>query len=263
MKRKIVKIDEEKCDGCGLCVPSCAEGAIKVIDGKARLIGEILCDGLGACLGECPQGAITIEEREAEAFDEQAVKRHLAEDRPDPSKLQDTEPPKPAPEFKGCPGALSQMLRSKDQRPQTRAAVPQDNLSAAESQLANWPIQMNLVPVQAPYFQGARLLIAADCVPFALADFHQRYLADKILLIGCPKLDNAPHYREKLAAIFSQNQIESIEVVYMQVPCCFGLVQIVKQSIADAGKDIPLSLVKIGLRGEVLEELTPEAVQAR
>lgn len=246
-KRKIVRIDEEKCDGCGLCVTACAESAIRIIEGKARLVSETYCDGLGACLGECPQDAITIEEREAEAFDEDAVKRHLAAAS---GTERASERPLPAEPPRGCPGMLSRMLQQP--RPASVPGGP-DPAGSAPSQLVNWPIQLNLVPVMAPYFQGARLLIAADCVPFALADFHSRFLAGKILLIGCPKLDDAPQYRQKLAEIFLRNAIVSAEVLHMEVPCCFGLVQLVDLALRDSGKEIPLTITKIGLRGEILE----------
>ncbi len=247
-RRKIIRIDEEKCDGCGLCVPACPEGAIRIIDGKARLVSEIYCDGLGACLGECPQDAITIEERDAAEFDEEAVKRHLA------GQAKPAVPEKPvaapATAAAGCPGMLARMLR--EARP---APVADDDGATGESpsQLANWPVQIKLVPVMAPYFRGARLLIAADCVPFAFADFHRRFLAGRTLLIGCPKLDDAAVYRAKLTEIFTANDIQSIDVLFMEVPCCFGLVQLVRLALENVPKDIPLTLTRIGLRGEILE----------
>ncbi len=281
-RRNIVKIDEEKCDGCGLCVPACAEGALQVIDGKARLVSETYCDGLGACLGECPRGAITIEEREAEEFDIEATRRHLAADSAlvGESLLEDPpwrvpsqreplvgeglapshrEPTRDSPTLpgesegetadRGCPGAASRVLprshTGTSGAPETAAHVP--------SALGNWPVQLRLVPVRAPYFDGSTLLITADCVPFAFSEFHGRFLAEKTLLIGCPKLDEAELYRRKLAQIFLQNDIHKVEVVYMEVPCCYGLVHLVQQALKESGKDIPLALTKISIKGEVLE----------
>jgi len=259
-KRKIIRIDEEKCDGCGLCVPACAEGAIQVIDGKARLVSDVYCDGFGDCLGECPQGAITIVDREAEAFDEQAVKRHLA-DQAEKRVFGDRHTAaEPEPPPSGCPGMLARMF----QRPLAAHPPASDAPDAhAPSRLVNWPIQLNLVPVIAPYFQGARLLIAADCVPCAFADFHERFLAGKTLLIGCPKLDNVGHYREKMAQILRGNDIQSVEVLHMEVPCCFGLVQAVRLALRDSGKEIPLAITRIGLRGEICETSTSQGASAQ
>jgi Pyruvate/2-oxoacid:ferredoxin oxidoreductase delta subunit len=260
--RKIIQIDEEKCDGCGQCATACVEGAIQIVDGKARLVSETYCDGLGACIGECPRGAITIEEREAAEFDAEAVKRHLAVCSPEPPKGKAPSPiaaaKTPLP-LNGhvCPGTFAQVLRA-DRTAARSAGDPQSETSP--SALGNWPVQIRLVPVQAPYFAGAHLLIAADCVPFALADFHRRLLAGKTLLIGCPKLDDAQFYRQKLAEIFRQNDIRSVEVAYMEVPCCFGLVQIIRFALADAGKPIPLILTKIGIRGTVCETNKSEAL---
>ncbi len=261
--RKIIRIDEEKCDGCGLCANACVEGAIQIIGGKAKLVSEVYCDGLGACIGECPQGAITIEEREAETFDPKAVEIHLEEQKLAEAGRTDGKPKfEPHPESfakeetsgRACPGALSQMLRQRRPEPATSAAS-QATTERYEpvSELVNWPVQIRLVPVQAPYFNGADLLIAADCVPFAYADFHRRLLANKVLLIGCPKLDDAQFYREKLAQIFQHNDIRSVEVAFMEVPCCFGLVQLVRLALADAGRQIPFILTKIGIRGALCE----------
>jgi len=238
MLRKIIKIDEEKCDGCGECVPACAEGALEIVDGKARLVSEVYCDGLGACLGECPQGAITIEEREAEEFDLEAAERHLA---------QREEKPAVAEGSAGCPGAASRMLDRGKVEPVTGSE------ETAPSQLGNWPVQLKLVPVRAPYFDGGKLLIAADCTAFAFGDFHRRLLAGTTLLVGCPKLDDTDLYRRKLAQIFIQNDVSEIELVYMEVPCCHGLVSLVQRAIEDSQKTIPLALTKIGVKGDVLE----------
>lgn len=252
--RKIVTIDEKKCDGCGLCVQSCAEGALQVVDGKARLINEVYCDGLGACLCECPQDAITIEEREAEDFDITSVQRHLEETKEGIASLV-------AGEETGevCPGSAPrriercEMLEGKTEAPEEEGEP---------SRLENWPVQIQLVPPSAPYFDGADLLIAADCVPFALADFHRRFLENKILLVGCPKLDNAEFYRRKLPQIFIQNEIKSVTVAYMEVPCCFGLVHLVHESIKESGKEIPFKAIKIGINGKIIET-TSEAEGGR
>jgi len=244
-RRKIIKIDEEKCDGCGLCVPACAEGAIQVIDGKARLVSEVYCDGLGDCLGECPRGALTIEEREAEEFDEKAVERHLVEQKAQQTAPSQQSDPLPC----GCPGSASQTLKPR----QTARPDAEGDAGTTPSALGNWPVQLHLVPVVAPYFNEARLVIAADCVPFSFADFHRKFLAGRALLVGCPKLDDAEAYREKLAQIFRQNDIKSVEVVYMEVPCCFGLVHLVGKALEESGRDIPLSFTKVGIHGEILE----------
>lgn len=255
MRRKIVQIDEEKCDGCGLCVPSCAEGAIQIIDGKARLVSEVYCDGLGACLGECPQGAISIEEREAEAFDEGAVREHLAKARQEETGEAATalEKARPPHGGGGCPGALARTLQLQKAAPSAPRAEGEE---ARPSALSNWPVQLSLAPVKAPFFQGAKLLIAADCVPFALAGFHERFLDGRTLLIGCPKLDDVQPYVEKLAQIFAQNEIQSVDVVFMEVPCCYGLVQLVRMALQSAGKPIPATFTKVGIQGGVVETLS-------
>jgi Pyruvate/2-oxoacid:ferredoxin oxidoreductase delta subunit len=239
--RKIVRIDEEKCNGCGVCVPACAEGAIQIIDGKAKLVSEIYCDGLGACLGECPEDAITIEEREAEEFDEKKVKEHLA-------RLEQKAAPAGG---NGCPGA-----RMLDMR---RAAAPSQATSAPPA-LRNWPVQLTLVPPNAPYFQGADLLLAADCVPFAYADFHGKILPGKPLVVGCPKLDDPNSYVDKLSQIITASNIRSLTVVTMEVPCCAGLQQIAEAARARAGKDMPMETIVVGIRGELLQRSPGAAV---
>lgn len=249
--REIVHIDEEKCDGCGLCIPSCAEGAIQMINGKAKLVDDSFCDGLGACLGECPQDAITITRREAVEFDESAVEHHLA--RINEKKLESAPKPRmplPTQPVAACPGSMSQSFKSRE-NVSVGTSVPGN----IPSQLTNWPVQLHLAPVKAPYFDKCDLLIAADCAAFSSANFHNQFLKDKILLIGCPKLDDVNHYRQKLAHIFHENNIKSIDVVYMEVPCCFGLVQLIRMSLADSGKDIPVNLIKIGIRGEVQDKI--------
>ncbi len=251
--RKIVKIYEDKCNGCGLCVPACAEGAIEIVDGKARLVSDAFCDGLGACLGECPQGAITVEDREAEPFDSEAVEHHLSQNAAEETASKTEPGAEHGPGHHTCPSAAVRVLKP-------RAA--QDSRVVAEpSQLANWPIQIHLVPTSAPFLKDARLLIAADCVPFTFADFHHHFLAGRMLLVGCPKLDDAEAYRRKLAQIFAQNDIKSIDVVYMEVPCCFGLVNLVRAALEDSRQQIPLTLTKVGIGGEIEEISVPTTDQ--
>lgn len=230
-RRRIVHIDEDRCDGCGLCATACAEGAIHIVDGKARLISEIYCDGLGACLGECPRGAITIEERLAEAFDPIAVEHRLGQ----------LAQPEPC----GCPSA---QVRSMHQEVGTHPRFE----PAPVSVLGNWPVQLRLVPLSAPYLQDARLLVTADCVPLAYPDFHRRFLPGKVALLGCPKLDDAAFYRSKLADLLRQNPIQSIEVVFMEVPCCTGLARLTIDALQAAGNNIPLRLTQISIGGNIL-----------
>jgi len=245
--RQVIRIDEEKCNGCGLCATACAEGAIAIIDGKARLISETYCDGLGACLGECPQGAITMEEREAEAFDEEAVMHAKT------AAAHGPEGPLPC----GCPGSHVQTMG-----PCECSEEPEgQSTEGAPSRLRNWPVQMRLVPVTAPYLRNADLVIAADCVPFAFASFHDRFLPGRVLLVGCPKLDDAAFYRQKLTEIFLANDIRSIEVVHMEVPCCGGLVRLVAGAVADAAVQVPITLTRIGINGEVQESHIVRAQQ--
>ena len=252
--RNIIRIDEAKCDGCGQCVSGCAEGALQVIDGQARLVSETYCDGLGACLEKCPQGAITVEQREAGEFDETAVQQHLRRiQAPDPAPALTAVPrfggiPLQAGAIGGCPSARSQSL---PKAPDTaRAAVGTG--TAIAPQLRNWPVQLHLAPIQAPYFQNARLLLAADCVPFAYPEFHSQLLAGRVLLIACPKLDDTAAYRRKLPQILAANSIQSIDIAYMEVPCCTGLVHLVKEALAESGRPIPVRLIRIGIRGQVL-----------
>jgi len=232
--RNIVKIDEEKCNGCGLCVNACAEGAIKIIDGKARLVSEIYCDGLGACLGHCPEDAITIEKRQAEDFDEEATEAYLAKEKK--TQVQT--------DF-ACPGMAAKQLRKK--------AVPDETVQAGEvpSQLGQWPVQLKLVSPHAPYFAGADLLLVADCVPFAMGDFHNRFLKDRSIVVGCPKLDDVQFYIEKLATILQANKLNSLTVIHMEVPCCSGLTHIAQQAIAKSSIDMTFEDVTIDLQGNV------------
>ena len=236
--RKIVKIDEDLCDGCGVCVPSCAEGALKIIDGKARLVGDNLCDGLGACLGECPQDAITIEEREADAFDEVAVQKHLS---------QQAEPDLPC----GCPGSAMRTIACQEE-PSNVQAGP------LKSELTHWPVQLMLIPPTAPFLKDTDILIAADCVPFKVPDFHSNYLKGKSLLVGCPKLDNLDIYRQKLKEIFAVARPRSITVLRMEVPCCGGIVHAALEARDQSAPHLPVTVHTIGIReGDLIEEMPP------
>jgi NAD-dependent dihydropyrimidine dehydrogenase PreA subunit len=241
MIRKIVKIDEEKCNGCGDCVPSCAEGAIKIIDGKAKLIGESLCDGFGACLGVCPQGAITIEERDASPYSEPAENQNHVQGAAIPAEKMSTE-------HLACPGSLARSFEAKV----PGKAVQTDQTT--ESQLTNWPVQLRLVPPSAKYLEHANLLICADCVPFAMANFHERFLKGRILMVGCPKLDDLQFYYEKLKLIFSSAKPQSIAVVRMEVPCCFGIAKAVEEARDEILPGFPIESITISLKGEILDK---------
>jgi Fe-S-cluster-containing hydrogenase component 2 len=275
MLRKIIEIDEEKCDGCALCIPSCPEGAIQMVDGKARLVKDFYCDGLGACLGNCPQGAISVIEREADAYDERAVMKnmiargedvvnqhlvHLKEHGED-DLLREAE--HILEEYKnrqdglnmfqtetggGCPGSQSMSFGNNQKLPQPAGDLP--------SALTHWPVQMHLISPQASHYHGADILLAADCVAFTMADFHQKYLNGKKLAIACPKLDQGQEiYLEKLQALIDQARINSISVMVMQVPCCSGLVQLARAAVQSAQRDIPLKVSVIGINGRVLREI--------
>ena len=237
--RSIVRIDEEKCTGCGLCIIACAEGALKIVDGKAKLISDNYCDGLGACLGECPEGAITIEKREAEDFDEEAVEEHLKSKQLAPT-IQHAHPP-----HQSCPSA--QVIQfERDPTEKRTVDVPEKR----ESMLSQWPVQLSLVPPNAPFFENTDLLITADCVPFVYANFHNDFLRGRTLVIGCPKLDDAASYKEKLTEIFKRSNIRSVTVVNMEVPCCFGLYHLVKGALDSSGKEISLKQEIISVKGE-------------
>ena len=244
--RKIVRIDENKCNGCGLCIPNCAEGALQIVEGRAKLTSDKFCDGLGACLGHCPEDAITIIERDAEDFDEKAVEVHLHKKEAQPQ-------PEPAPGFTGCPSSKAMHFKVLESGMEVGPEIP------SISMLSHWPVQLKLVPVNAPYFQNADLLVAADCVPFAYPNFHQDFLKGKAVVVGCPKLDDIQYYKEKLAEIFKTNPIKSVTVPYMEVPCCFGLVKAVEDAIAASGRKIPLKKIKIGIRGEIKPDQQTEA----
>jgi len=252
--RQIIEIDEELCDGCGDCVSACAEGAIQLIDGKAKLVSDTYCDGLGVCIGDCHLGAIAIIEREAGGFDEEAVEEHLMkigripENAPAPKPLNILNPSMAAGGGGGCPGSRAQTL-------QPGPAVSKGEMPPSTSQLRHWPIQLHLVPPTAPFFQGADVLLAADCVPFAVPDFHQRYLADHSLAIACPKLDaNQEIYLEKMVAMIDVAEVESIHVMVMEVPCCSGLVRLVDEARKRASREIPIRCSVIGTDGSVRQE---------
>jgi len=246
IKRKIIQIDEEKCDGCGLCVPSCAEGALQIVDGKARLIAEVYCDGLGACLGECPNDALKVIEREAEDFDEKAVEKHL-------EHLKAGHPPKIHEEPAMACGCPSMHIQTFAPAKSAREAQQPVTTQATPSALTHWPVQIRLVPPTAPFIKGADLLVAADCTPVAYPNFHRDFLDGKVVMVGCPKFDDVQAYVQKFTDIFNTAGIKSIEVVTMEVPCCQGLPLIVKKGLELAGKKITLSQVIISTRGEVLK----------
>lgn len=241
IKRKIIQIDEDKCDGCGQCVPSCAEGAIQIVDGKARLVAEKYCDGLGACLGECPRDALHVVEREADDFDEKAVEEHLRKSSP---------PPTPPAAAVGCPSSRMQSFTKPFSCED--ANTPVSHSGGGVSALTHWPVQIKLVPANAPFLKGADLLVAADCTPFAYPDIHQDFIQGKVLMVGCPKFDDAEAYIQKFTDIFRISGVRSVTVLTMEVPCCQGLPVIVKRGMAAANADIPMSHVVVGVRGKIV-----------
>lgn len=278
-RRQIIKIDDEKCDGCSQCIPNCPEGAIQVIEGKARLVSDLFCDGLGACLGHCPQGAITMEDRPAADYDERQVMAHIVQQGPAVVRAhlkhledhQDMEHLREALSFLqerqartsgdsdsitigpqppgGCPGARSMVFTP-------RPVVPKDNPGVSGSQLRHWPIQLHLINPQAPHYRGSNLLLAADCVPFAVGNFHERHLAGKTLAVACPKLDSDQEvYVEKLAALIDLAQVQSIIVMIMHVPCCGGLLRLAQAALARSRRPVPIECIVISLQGEVLDRL--------
>ena len=308
--RKIIEIDEELCNGCGNCIPNCPEGALQLIDGKARLISDLFCDGLGACIGECPVDAINVIEREAEPYNETKVMQNIVKHGPNtiaahlkhlkdhnetafyneaiqylkdnnidmPAGVEDGEnksaeedrlpcgcPGSAVMDFKEldeCEGSVKGRLRSKkqtslnEQKSEKTAAIEEllEKFTDKKSRLSQWPIQIMLVPPMASYLKNADLLIAADCVPFAYGGFHQDFLEGKAVLIGCPKLDDSELYIKKFTEIFKMNDLKSITVVHMEVPCCFGLLSIVKQALNNSGKNIELKEINIGVKGNIVSE---------
>ncbi|MFC2075758.1 ATP-binding protein [candidate division KSB1 bacterium] len=266
--REIIRIDEELCDGCGLCVPACAEGAIQIVDGIAKLISETYCDGLGACLGDCPQGAITMEKRDADNFNEEAVIEHLKSsggdveahlthmaehaagdhDHHDHHDHHVQTAPAAGPQFAGCPSARVMNLASEPKENAEEQITVDD---VGPSRLGNWPVQISLVPPGVPWLEGAELVLAADCAPFAYRSFHRDFLGEnKAVIIGCPKLDDVEFYEERLSDIVASSNITGIKVIHMEVPCCFGLNGLAQKAVADSGKDIPITTEVIGVRGD-------------
>jgi Pyruvate/2-oxoacid:ferredoxin oxidoreductase delta subunit len=287
-EREIITIDAEKCNGCGSCVPGCPEGALQIIDDKARLISDLFCDGLGACIGDCPEDAISIIKREAEPYDEVRVMQNIVKQGENTIKAHlehlknhgETGFLKQATDYLeengienplekevkekqgcgsgegedklpcGCPGSKVMDLRDDNKTDTT----DEDNGAKQRSELRQWPVQIHLVPVNAPYFDNAELLIAADCVPFAYGDFHRGLLKNKMLLVGCPKLDDAGFYKDKITDILKENNIKSVTIAHMEVPCCFGLVKLVNEAVADSGKDIPIDDITVKVNGEIKED---------
>lgn len=241
MIRRIIRIDEEKCNGCGACADACHEGAIGMVNGKAKLLRDDYCDGLGDCLPACPTGAITFVEREADAYDEAAVKAAQAAKKVSENKVKGAI-------HTGCPGARARQISHG--RP---VSVAKEEEGSMESQLTHWPVQIKLAPVNAPYFEGADLLIAADCTAYAYGNFHNKFMKNKITLIGCPKLDSID-YSEKLEEIIRQNDVRSVTVVRMEVPCCGGIENAVKNALRSSGKFIPWNVVVVSIDGEIIRE---------
>ncbi|MDO4517018.1 MAG: 4Fe-4S binding protein [Bacillota bacterium] len=239
MIRKIIQIEEEKCNGCGACADACHEGAIGMVDGKAKLLRDDYCDGLGDCLPTCPTGAITFVEREAAAYDEAAVQENL--------RKREGREIREHVHAGGCPGSMIRQMNQAEQ-PERESWVP----PVSTSRLRNWPVQIKLAPVNAPYFDGAKLLIAADCTAYAYAAFHETFMKGKVTLVGCPKLDSVD-YSEKLTRILAENDIQSVTVLRMEVPCCGGLEMAAKQALQASGKFIPWQVVTISIDGTILE----------
>lgn len=251
MKRKIITINEHLCDGCGNCVSACSEGALQIVDGKAKLVKEDFCDGFGDCMGECPTGALIIEERESKPFDIEATKEYLLQTRGKEAvwRMEEAQKKHEGKEQKnlpcGCPGSMVQTI------PLTKYS-PASAHGRLEPQLRNWPVQLQLLPLKAQFYRGADLLVAADCCSYAYAGFHQDFIKGHTLAVGCPKLDNADAYREKLSTILKENDIKSVTVAYMEVPCCAGLVKLVEAAAEDSGKKIPVRKTKIGIQGSTV-----------
>lgn len=247
LKRKIIQIDEEKCDGCGNCVIGCVEGALAIVDGKAKVISDNLCDGLGACIGECPQDALEIIERDAEAFDEAAVEAHLAAEK-QAQQSQASVQPGTACE---CPSAQIQTFSGRCPSAQIKAQPVSGEEASA---LSHWPVQIRLIPPHAPFLKGADLLVVADCVPVAFPSLHQDLLKGKVVMIGCPKFDDADEYIEKFTAIFKTAGVKSVTTAIMEVPCCAGLTWMVEKGLAAAKKQIPYRQVVVSTHGEIVEQ---------
>jgi ferredoxin len=277
MKREIIRIDEDKCTGCGACIPGCPEGALQIIDGKARLISDLFCDGLGACIGECPEGAITIEKREAEPYDEKKVMENIIKQGPNTIKAHlahlkkhnekklldeammvlkenkiripegiETTSRANSPVPCGCPGSQTMQFGNQESNEQTRDI---------SSQLKQWPVQLHLVSPLAPYYEGADVVLAADCTAYALGDFHQRFMKGKALAIACPKLDEGQEiYTAKLKALIDDAKINTLTIVIMEVPCCGGLVQLARQAAENSKRNVPIKKVVVGIKGQILQQ---------
>ncbi|MCX6246386.1 MAG: 4Fe-4S binding protein [Bacteroidetes bacterium] len=283
MKRKIIRIDEEKCNGCGLCIPNCQEGALQVIDGKARLISDLFCDGLGACMGHCPEDAITIEEREAEPYNERLVMEtiskngkntilaHLAHLRDHNEQeylkeaisylkennidMSENEMNKQQESFHGCPGSAARDFRIDTEQVENAGKETISSPADAPSELRQWPVQLHLLNPLASYFKNADVVLAADCAAFAMGNFHARYLKGRSVAIACPKLDtNKESYLEKLTSMMKDSKINTLQVVIMEVPCCGGLVQMAETAKVNAGLKVPIKVSVISVQGEVLED---------
>ncbi|MCG8473067.1 MAG: 4Fe-4S binding protein [Desulfobacterales bacterium] len=244
--RKIIEIDEEKCTGCGQCVPACAEGAIEIVDGKAKVIKDLLCDGLGACIGDCPEDALRLVERETDPYDEEAVHKHLAE-RAEKEKADEGTPQSPA---MGCGCPSSNIMSFSAPSPCQSANVPKTQTSSV-SALSHWPVQIRLIPPTAPFLKEADLLVTADCVPVSYPDLHTTFLKGRKVMLGCPKFDDAQSYIDKFRDIFSVANIKSVTVILMEVPCCSGLPMIVKKGLELSGKNVPVEEVVISLDGKI------------
>lgn len=240
--RNIIRIDESKCNGCGDCVPSCHEGALAIVNGKAKLVSETYCDGLGACLGHCPQGAITIEEREAIEYDEAATARHVAQ-------IKIRQMMHSGEHHSGCPGSANRSLS-----PSHPKADQRTNSEPLNNELRTWPVQLKLVAPNAPFLMGAELLICADCVPFAVPDFHARFLKGKVVLVGCPKLDDLNLYHQKMTMMFEQCRPKNLTILKMEVPCCTGIAQAALHARQTANPELPVELFTIGIQGDVRKE---------
>jgi Fe-S-cluster-containing hydrogenase component 2 len=250
--RKIIEIDDQLCDGCGQCIPSCAEGALQIIDGKARVVADNLCDGLGACMGECPTGALQIVEREADEFDEAAVEKHLAETEPSGTPAPKSGPGAPIMAC-GCP---SQQIRNLTPSPHRsgHSASGVNAPASSLSRLGHWPVQIRLVPAGAPFLKNANLLVLADCVAVTFPDLHKKLISGKAVMMGCPKFDDVDGYVQKFKEVFEKAGIRSVTVAEMEVPCCAGLPWIVKKAMEAAGKKIPGREIVIDPRGSIIEE---------
>jgi NAD-dependent dihydropyrimidine dehydrogenase PreA subunit len=257
MKRKIITINKDICDGCGNCVSACSEGALQIVDGKAQLVKEEFCDGFGDCIGECPTGALVIKEQEAKPFDIEATKAFLLQTQGEKAVRRMEEAQKKhegkekTPLPCGCPGSMAHTIQkitiNSENSPQNVA-----------SQLRNWPVQIHLLPIKAPYYQGADLLVAADCCAYVYGGFHAEFVKGHTLAIGCPKLDNPDAYKEKLTAILSENDIRSVSVVYMEVPCCMGIVKLLEDAIRESGKHIPIRKTRISIQGQIISQLNED-----